>query len=92
MQKTVDSNHGLVLFNPYIGSLSNATTLGQSGHGSGGNEEVLRIPVTSPSDSLVSYPGHLLWMGVLPLYREVVSVFYSPSRLDNFYFGIDNKT
>ena len=56
----------LVLFNPYIGPLSGATTPGQSGPGSDGNEGVLRIPQsssnagTSPSDCLVSYPGHSL--------------------------------
>ena len=41
-------------------------TLGQSGPGSDGNERVLHIPQsssiigTSPSDCLVSYPGHTL--------------------------------
>ena len=46
--------------------LSGATTPGQSGAGSNGNEEVLRIPQrlgitgTSSSDCLVSYSGHLL--------------------------------
>ena len=66
MQKTVNSNHGLVLFNPLIGTLSGATTPGQSGPGSDGNEGVLHIPQnfnlnrTSPSDCLVSYPGHSL--------------------------------
>ena len=50
----------LVLFNPYIGPLSGATTPGQSGPGSDGNEGVLRIPQsssiagTSPSDCLGS--------------------------------------
>ena len=62
-----------------------------SGPGSDGNEEVLCIPqsssaaVTSPSDCLVSYPGHSLG-GVLPLCRGAVSVFYSPSRLGNAIF------
>ena len=43
-----------------------ATTLGQSGPGSDGNEEVLHIPQSSSitgfslSDCLVSYPRHLL--------------------------------
>ena len=43
--------------------------LGQSGPGSSGNEEVLCIPQspcltgTSPSDCLVSYPGHSLGGG-----------------------------
>ena len=70
----------LVLFNPWIVPLSGATTTGQSEPGSNGNEGVLRIPGTSPSDCLVSYPGYSLG-GVLPLYREAVGVFYSPSRL-----------
>ena len=39
------------------------------------------IAGTSPSDCLVSYPGHSLRGGVLPLCREAVGVFYSPSRL-----------
>ena len=68
----------LVLFNPYIGPLSGATTLGQSGPGSNGNEGVLRFPQsssiagTSPSDCLVSYPGHSL--GSYPS-AEVQSVY-----------------
>ena len=74
----------LVLFKPIYRTLSGATTPGQSGPGSNGNEGVLRIPQsssiagTSPSDCLVSYPGHSLG-GVLPLCRGAVSVFYSPS-------------
>ena len=49
-------------------------------------KEVLCIPQsssiarTSPSDCLVSYPGHSLG-GVLSLGREALGVFYSPSRL-----------
>ena len=72
----------------YLKALSGATTPGQSGPGSDVNEEVLHIPQssstagTSPSDCLVSYPGHSLG-GVLPLCREAVGVFYSPSRLGN---------
>ena len=67
MQKNVNSrNHGLVL--------SGATTPGQSGPGSDGNKGVLHIlqsysiTGTSPSDSLVSYSGHLLG-GLTPLQR-----------------------
>ena len=67
-------------------ALSGATTPGQSGPGSDGNEGVLRIPQSSsiagisPSDCL----GHSLgWGGVLPLCKEAVGVFYSPSRLGN---------
>ena len=47
-------------------ALSGATTPGQSRPGSDGNEGVHRIrqspsiTVTSPSDCLVSYPGHSL--------------------------------
>ena len=45
-------------------TLSGATSLGQSGLGTDGNEGVLCIPQSSsiigapPSDCLVSYPGH----------------------------------
>ena len=47
-------------------TLSGATTLGQSGTWSSGNEKVLRIPqsssipVASPSNCLMSYTGHTL--------------------------------
>ena len=73
----------LVLFNPLI-----RPYLGQSGPGSNGNEGVLHIPQsssitgTSPSDCLVLYPGHSLGV-VLPLWRGIVNVFYSPSWLGN---------
>ena len=67
----------VVLFNPKIGPLSGATTPDLSGPGSDGNEGVLRIPQssstagTSPSDCLVSYPGHSLGGGGLtPLQRS----------------------
>ena len=50
---------------PINNTLSGATTLGQSGPGSNGNERVFHIPQSSRtgaslSDCLVSYPGHLL--------------------------------
>ena len=68
MQKTVKSrNHVLVLFNPKIGPLSGATTPGQSGAGSDGNEKVLHISQSSsitgisPSDCLESYPSAEKW-------------------------------
>ena len=44
MQKTVNSNHSLVLFNLKIEALSGATIPGQSGPGSNGNKRVLHIP------------------------------------------------
>ena len=54
-----------------------------SGSGSNANEGVLCIPQsssiigTSPSDCLVLYPEHSLGVGVLPLGKETVCVFYS---------------
>ena len=73
--KTVNPNHCLVLFKPWIGSLSGATTPSQSGPGSDGNEGVLRIPQsssiagTSPSDCLASYQD-TRWEGLIPLQRS----------------------
>ena len=73
-------------------TLSGATTPGQSGPKSDSNKGVLRIPQssiitgTSPSDCLMSYPGHSLRGGVLPLCRETVGVFYSPSQLNKISF------
>ena len=60
-------------------SLSGATTMGQGGSGSDGNEGVLHIPQSSgitgasPSDVLMPYLGHSLGR-VLPLCRDSVSV------------------
>ena len=69
------------------------TTPDQSEPRSDGNKRVLCIPRspsiigTSPSDCLVSYPGRSLGE-VLPLYREAVCVFYSPSWLSNIWLWI----
>ena len=58
-------------------------TPGQSGPGSDGNEDVLHIPESSsitgasPSHCLVSYLGHTLGEGVLPLCRKAVDVFFA---------------
>ena len=66
-------------------TLSGATTPGQSGPGSNGNEEVLYIPQSSTDENLslrwfdVIYRTHL--GEVLPLCRDAVGVFYSPSWL-----------
>ena len=62
-----------------------ATTPDQRGPGSKSNEWILHILLiskagASPSDSLVSYSLHSL-VGVLPLCRDTVTVFYSPGRL-----------
>ena len=87
-KKTVNSNHGLALFNPQIGSYQLLPLQARVDLGAMGIKGVLRIPQsssitgTSPSDCLVLYPGHSL-VGVLPLCRGAVGVFYSPSRLDN---------
>ena len=60
---------------PIDRTLSDITTPGLSGPGSDGNEGVVHIPQsssitgTSPSDYLVSYPGHSLRWGVLLLCR-----------------------
>ena len=67
-------------------TLSFTTTSGQCGPGSNGNEEVLcilqssSITGASSTDCLESYPGHLL-VGILPLYKDAVGVFFCPSRL-----------
>ena len=74
---------------PLDRTLSGATTPGQSGPGSDGNEEVLRIPQsssiigTSPSDSLVSYPGHLLEGSYPSAGLKSVYSTAPPSRLSN---------
>ena len=57
---------------------------GQRGPESNSNERVLYTPQisrtgASPSDSLVSYPGHLLGGEFLPFCRDTVDVFFSPS-------------
>ena len=71
---------------PMDSTLLAATTLGQNGPGSHGNEGILHIPQSSsiteasPLNCLVSYPGHSLG-GVLTLCRDAVSVFCSPSWL-----------
>ena len=57
-------NDHTVLFNPLLRPLSSATTLGHSGPGSDRTEGALHISQSSnfieasPSDSLMSYPGH----------------------------------
>ena len=67
--------------------LSGTTTPGQSGPWSDGSDGLLSIPQSSsiteasPSDCLVSNPGHSLGAGVLPLCMDAVSLFYSPSQL-----------
>ena len=71
---------------PLDRTLSGATTPGQSGPGSNANEVVHHIPLSSsitgasPSDGLMSYPGHLLGGGSY-LSAEMQSV-YSTNQAD----------
>ncbi len=72
-------------------ALSGATTPGQSGPGSDGNEGVLSSPQssntagTSSSDCLVTYPGHSFGVESLP-FAEVQSV-YSTALADYLSMG-----
>ena len=71
-------------------TLSGATIPGQSGPGSNGTEVVLYLPQSSsitgvlPSDCLMSYPGHSFGWGLLPLCRDAVCTFYSPTSPANW--------
>ena len=66
---------------PIDKTLSDASTSCQSGPGSNGNEGVLRIPQSSnitgasPSDCLMSYPGHSLGVGRSYPFAEMQSVY-----------------
>ena len=68
---------------PIDRTLSGATTQDQSGPRSDVNKEVLRIPQSSsisgasPSDCLVSYPGHSLRWGGSYLSAEKQSVYFA---------------
>ena len=76
---------------PIDWTLPGATILSQKASGSDGNEGALYISLSfsitgaSPSDCLMLYSGHSLvdeWVGeFLPLCRDAVGVFYSPSRI-----------
>ena len=76
---------------PLDRTLSNFTTLGQSGSGSNGNEGVLCFPQSSsiigvsPSDCLVSYPGHL-WVGCLTPLELVYDMEIWSTRLNKTGF------
>ena len=76
-------------------ALSGATISDHNGPGSNGNEEAFRIPQrpsiigTSPSDCLVSYPGHSL--GESYPTAEVQSV-YSTAQADWVIRRVNVKT
>ena len=67
---------------PIDRTLYGATSPGQSGSGSDGNEEVFHIPQSSsitedsPSDCLVPYIRILVGRWVLPLCKDAVGVLY----------------
>ena len=82
---------------PIDRTLSGAATLGLSGPGNDGYKGVLLIPQSfsitraSPSDCLVSYPGHEL-EDSYRLCRDAVGVFYSPSRQGHAVLGLPELT
>ena len=68
---------------PTDGTLTGTTSVGQSGSGRNGNEELLHVRKSSrtwasASDILVSYARHTLW-GNLLLFRDAVGVFEAPA-------------
>ena len=72
-------------------ALSGATIHCQKGLGSSGKERVLRIPPsssipgTSPSDCLISYPGHFLgWSYSSAEEQSVYSTAPSDRAIDRF--------
>ena len=75
-------------------TLSGASTPGQIGPCSDGNEQLLRISQsssitgTSTSNCLVSLSGHS-GSEVLPLCRKAVSVFHSPNQLGKLEDNVD---
>ena len=79
---------------PIQWTLAVATTLGQSGPGSVGSQGVLCIAQSSCiarallSDCLLLYLGLSLVWEILPICREPVGIFYSPSRQGNHHFEI----
>ena len=84
--KSIICLHTVYSIWPIDRTLSGTTTPSLSGTGSNGNEGVLPIPqiskaAASPLDCLMLCPVHSLEVGVLPLCRDAVSVFYSPRQL-----------
>ena len=71
-------------------TLSSATTPGQIGPGSNGNEGILCIPQspsiteTSPSDCFVSYPEHLFGGGVPTLLQRCSQCILQPQPTGQF--------
>ena len=64
---------------PIDRTLTGATTPGQSGPGSDGNEEVLYIPQSSSDDGLVSYIRTLVGWVSYP-FTEMQSVYSTPPQ------------
>ena len=65
---------------PIDRTLPGATTSGQSGPGSDGNEEARDI-LFRKVNCLMSYSRHSLWV-----FKDVVGIFYSPNRLGEFVY------
>ena len=83
---TCQSINHLNFYNIAITPRSTNPLPSQSGHESNDNEEVLHILKISmcgdsPSDGLVPYPRNFLRVGVSPLCRNAVGVFYGASCL-----------
>ena len=92
------SNHRKCL-NSYIWpidrTLTGITTPGQSETGDNDNEGLLHIPQSTRTgksllDGLVLYPGLFLMVGVLPLCRDTVGIFYSFKWLGSTYVWCDS--
>ena len=67
-------------------TLTATTTLGQCRPEINGNEGLLHIPqssrtVISPSDGLAIYIQNPHWGVVLPLCRDALSIYYTPSSV-----------
>ena len=76
---------------PTDGALSGASTQRPNVPGSDDNKGVLRIhrssSITGASEKVFSFISRTLVVGVLPLCRDAVGVFYIPSRLVSADFG-----
>ena len=81
----------LVLFNPQIGPYQVLPFRPRVNLGAIAMKGYSTFHKAPESDCLVSYPGHSLER-FLPLYRDAVSVYNSPSRLiKQKYGGVDGQ-
>ena len=88
----------LVLLDLLIGPLSGATSAGHNGPESNGNKGILRIPQsssitgTTPSDCLVSYPGHSLGVESCPSAKKQSVYFTAPADWAKIFLFTTNYT